>query len=104
MRREDGDIMVVATTNVKTTPKSESLDSISTVTFDFVEIGKMDYNTMTKSGLIASAGKSVYTYDENGDIKWNQERNNDDARKDNSTIQDRIKRYRNSFDEVNVAV
>lgn len=90
IRREDGDVIVCATTNVKTTAKSEALDAISTVTFDFTEIGGLDYNTMEKAGLIASAGKSVYTYDDEGGIKWNSEYNNDGARR----------RYENSFDQV----
>ena len=91
IRREDGDIIVCATHNIKTTPKDESLEAISTVTFDFTEIGKLDYNTMEKAGLIADAGKSVYTYDEDGNIKWNQEYIAEDG-----SIQSRT-RYRNSF-------
>ena len=91
IRREDGDIIVCATHNIKTTPKDENLEAISTVTFDFTEIGKLDYNTMEKAGLIADAGKSVYTYDEDGNIKWNQEYIAEDG-----SIQSRT-RYRNSF-------
>lgn len=73
IRREDGDLLVVATNNVRTEAKAEGLDALSTVTFDFTEIGGLDFNTMDKSGLISSAGKSVYTYDDNGNIVWNQE-------------------------------
>lgn len=91
MRREDGDIMVVATTNVHTTAKAEGLDSISTVTFDFVELGPLNYNTMEKAGLIASAGKSVYTYDDDGNIVWNQEYDANDGSKQAN------ERYRNAF-------
>ena len=82
IRREDGDVMVVATNNVKTTAISESLDSISTVTFDFTEIGKLDYNTMEKAGLIADAGKSLYTYDEYGNIRFTQEPDDSGAETD----------------------
>lgn len=96
IRRDDGDTMVVATTNVKTSPKADGLDAISTVTFDFVEIGNLDYKTMDKAGMIGSAGKSVYTYDDNGDVIWNQER----IALDNSSRSHY--RYRNSF--VNEAV
>lgn len=77
IRRDDGDVIVCATTGVKTSPKSESIDTISTVSFDFTEIGKLDYNTMVKAGMIATAGKSVYTYDDAGDINWNQEYDRD---------------------------
>lgn len=94
IRRDDGDILVVATSNVKTAPKAEGLESISNVTFDFVEIGKLDYNTMEKGGLISSAGKSVYTYDDDGNIVWNQEGVAEDGSKAG------IERYRNSFTPV----
>ena len=46
---------------------------------------------MEKAGLIADAGKSVYKYDEDGNIKWNQEYIAEDG-----SIQSRT-RYRNSF-------
>lgn len=87
VRREDGDTLVVVTYNVRSQALSDSLDSISEVTFDFVEIGGLDYNTMEKAGLISNAGKSVYTYDDFGEIVWTSERVNDGARA----------RYRNSF-------
>lgn len=77
IRRDDGDVIVCATTGVKTSLKSEAIDNISTVSFDFTEIGKLDYNTMVKAGMIATAGKSVYTYDDAGDINWNQEYDRD---------------------------
>lgn len=93
IRRDDGDTIVVATSNVRTTPKAVGLEAISTVTFDFVEIGGLDYNTMEKSGLISSAGKSVYTYDDNGNIVWNQEQDSLDG-----SVMSR-RRYRNSFIE-----
>lgn len=96
IRRDDGDTFVVATTNVRTSPKAIGLEAISTVTFDFVEIGALDYNTMEKSGLISSAGKSVYTYDDNGNIVWNQEQEVLDG-----SIMSR-RRYRNSFAEAGV--
>lgn len=94
IRREDGDIIVVATNNVRTTAKAEGLDAISNVTFDFVEIGALDYNTMDKSGLISSAGKAVYTYDDDGNIVWNQEYQAEDGSKG------ALERYRNSFTPV----
>lgn len=91
VRREDGDIFVVATTNVKSSPKAEGLEAIQTLTFDFVEIGALDFNTMQKGGLISSAGKSVYTYADDGSIIWNQEY----VAMDGS--EDAYRRYRNSF-------
>lgn len=81
IRRDDGDVIVVATNNVRTEPISESLDELSNVTFDFTEIGGLDYDTLEKGGLISNAGKSVYTYDDAGNIVWNSERINDGARR-----------------------
>lgn len=84
IRRDDGDVIVCVTSNVVTTPLADGLDHISTITFDFVEIGELDYNTMDKSGLIASAGKSVYTYGDEyaGDIDYNSEFYNNTRRRD----------------------
>ncbi|KRL07937.1 hypothetical protein [Liquorilactobacillus hordei] len=89
IRREDGDMILCVTLGVKSTPKSTSLDTLADVSFDFTEIGALDYNSMDKAGLIASAGKSIYTYDEFGDVYWNNEPINEDARRE----------YRNSFAE-----
>lgn len=91
IRRDDGDVLVVATNDIKETPKSESVDAISNLTFNFTEIGKLDYDTMDKAGLIAGAGKSIYTFDEFGEVVWDNERVNEDARRS----------YRNSFAEFN---
>ncbi|WP_225415000.1 hypothetical protein [Limosilactobacillus reuteri] len=84
IRRDDGDVIVVATNNVRTESISESVDELSNVTFDFTEIGGLDYSTLEKGGLISNAGKSVYTYDDTGNIVWNSERINDGARRRNA--------------------
>lgn len=68
IRRDDGDIMAVATNDINLQPLSDSFDELSNVTFSFTEVGKLDYNTMEKSGLIATAGLSNFTYDEHGEI------------------------------------
>ena len=46
---------------------------------------------MDKSGLISSAGKAIYTYDDDGNIVWNQETQAEDGSKS------ALERYRNSF-------
>lgn len=68
IRRDDGDIMAVATNDINLQPLSDSFDELSNVTFSFTEVGKLDYNTMEKSCLIATAGLSNFTYDEHGEI------------------------------------
>ena len=70
IRNDNGEMMIVATHGVVTTSKNGGLVDISAVSFDFTEIGKFDYETMSKGGLIGSAGKSKYTFDENGNIEW----------------------------------
>jgi hypothetical protein len=85
IRRDDGDVLVVTTTNIKVTPKSETLDSISNVSFDITEIGEMDFETMDKAGLIGGAGKSIYTFDDFGDTYWDNEPVDPDSRRESET-------------------
>lgn len=70
IRKDDGDIFVVATSNIKSQSKNGKLVDIHEVSFDYTEIGDMNYETMSKGGLIGSAAKSKYTFDENGEIVW----------------------------------
>lgn len=88
IRRDDGDMLVVATNDVTLAPLSDNMDLLSNVTFSFTEIGALDYETMDKSGLIAGASKTSYSYDENGDVIWDTT---------DSTNADARRRYRNSF-------
>lgn len=90
IRNDNGDMIVCATSGVKTNQLSEKLPHLSNVSFDFVEIGTLDYETMDKAGLIAQAGRSLYTYDDFGEIVWSNQRINESARR----------KYRNSFAEV----
>lgn len=70
IRNDNGEMLIVATHNVTTTSKNGSLIDLSAVSFSFTEVGGFDFDTMSKGGLIGSAGKSKYTFDENGDIVW----------------------------------
>lgn len=85
IRRDDGNVMVVAVQNIKETPKSDNLDTISNVSFDFTEIGEMNFETMDKAGLIGGAGKSIYTFDDFGDMYWDNEPVDLDARRESET-------------------
>ena len=89
IRREDGDMIVCSTTDIKASPKGGGLNELSGLSFNYIELGKLDVETMEKSGLIARAGKSLYTYDDFGEIVWSNQRVNDGARR----------KYRNSFAE-----
>lgn len=70
IRNENGEIIIVATYDVKTSSKGGNLVDIHAMSFSYNEIGKLDYPTLSKGGLIGSASKSKYTFDENGEIIW----------------------------------
>lgn len=70
IRKENGEILIVVTTDVKTTSKNGSLSDIHSMSFGYTEIGGLDFDTMSKGGLIAKASKSNYTFDEYGEIIW----------------------------------
>lgn len=81
LRREDGDMIVIAVDTITTTPISDSIEQIQDVGFNFTEIGKLDYTTKEHSGLIARAQMSVFSYDDYGNVVWSDERINEDARR-----------------------
>ena len=70
LRNDNGDIMIIATNNVKSSPKSSTLMDIHGITFDYTEIGKVDSGTLGKVGLLSHGSRGSYTYDENGDVIW----------------------------------
>lgn len=70
IRNDNGQTIVVGTSNVKSTSKNGNLIDLSSITFTYTEIGKLDNETMGKAGLIGTASKSKYTFDENGEIVW----------------------------------
>ena len=70
IRNSNGEVMIIATNNIKTTPKEGFLLDIHSVGFDYTQLGDMDSPTLIKGGLVGSALKSNYTYDENGEIIW----------------------------------
>ena len=73
IRNDNGEMMIVATHTVTTTSKNGSLVDLQAISFGFTEIGGFDFESMSKGGLIGEAGKSKYTYDENGNIIWSLE-------------------------------
>lgn len=71
IRNSNGDMTVAAVHSVTETPREGNLEDLSDISFNYVEIGELEYETMSKGGLIGSAGKSKYTFDEDGEIIWN---------------------------------
>lgn len=89
VRNDNGDMMVVATHNVTTQSKNGNLIDLNAISFQFTEVGELDFQTMSKAGLIGSAGKSKYTFDENGNIVWSLNYLDD--------LENTRREYRNSF-------
>lgn len=92
IRNDNGEMLVIAAHDVQTTSKNGSLVDLSAISFNFTEVGGFDFNTMSKGGLIGQAGKSKYTFDENGDIIW--------AMNFEKEIQTMQRAHRNSFPKV----
>ena len=70
IRNESGEILIVAITDVKTAPKADWLHDVQKVSFNYTEVGKIEGNSLKGMGLIGQAVKSKYTYNENGEILW----------------------------------
>lgn len=70
LRNDNGEVMIIATSGVKSVPKDGRLMDIHSVEFDYTEIGKVNSQTMTSTGLLGDAMKSSYTYDERGEVVW----------------------------------
>lgn len=70
IRDSTGENMIVAVHDVSTKQREGALEDLSDISFSFTEIGEMDYETMSGSGLIGQAGKSRYTFDEDGEVVW----------------------------------
>lgn len=70
LRNDNGDIMIIATSGVESTPMEHQLMDVHSVAFDYTELGKVNSQTLVGTGLVAGATKSSYTYDERGEVIW----------------------------------
>ena len=70
LRNDNGDIMIMATSNVKSSPKSNALMDIQSVSFDYTELGEVHSDTLLRAGLVGVVVESNYTYDEYGNVIW----------------------------------
>ena len=70
IRTDSGEMMVVGVNNIQETPKDGWLQDLSEISFDFVEIGKINGETMVDAGLVGTPNKSKYTFDEFGNVEW----------------------------------
>lgn len=70
IRNDNGNMIVVAVHNVSETSRNGNLIDLNDLSFQFTEIGELDFQTLSKGGLIGTANGSRYTFDENGNIIW----------------------------------
>lgn len=70
LRNDNGEVMIIATSDVKSKPKENQLMDIHSVSFNYTEVGKVDSQTLANTGLLGGAVKSSFTYDERGEIIW----------------------------------
>ena len=70
IRDSNGEMMIVATHNITATSKNGNLIDLYAISFSFTELGEFDVETMSKGGLVGSAGKSKYSFDEFGNVIW----------------------------------
>lgn len=70
IRNDNGEVMVIATSGVKSTPKKGALQNIHDLEFNFIELGELSYSTLSRAGLIGDAVAFNYSFDEDGEIIW----------------------------------
>jgi hypothetical protein len=69
LRMDNGVLMLVITQNAKISHKdSDILRDIASISFDYVEIGNLEYNMLANNDLIAPADLSKFTYDDYGKV------------------------------------
>lgn len=69
-RNDNGDIFIMATSNIKSSPKSPYLPDIQSVSFDYTELGKINSESIVRTGLLGDVVRSTQTFDEYGNVIW----------------------------------
>lgn len=69
LRMDSGVLMLVVAQNAIVTHKEmEALRSLASISFDYTEIGDLNFETMTKSNLVPSGYGAKMTYDDEGGV------------------------------------
>lgn len=69
LRMDSGVLMLVATQNVNVNHKEgDLLRDLASLSFDFTEVGKIDYGMLVKNNLISTANMQKSTFDDYGGI------------------------------------
>ncbi len=69
LRMDSGVLMLIVSQNARATHKDgDLLRDLASITFDYVEIGEINFSSMMKNNLIANAYASKMTFDDFGGI------------------------------------
>ncbi|HDX9663341.1 TPA: hypothetical protein ROX91_002040 [Bacillus cereus] len=68
LRMDSGVLMLVVTHNASLAHMEGSLRDLANISFDFTEIGELDFNNMVKNDLISSAHMQKMTFDDDGGV------------------------------------
>jgi hypothetical protein len=68
LRMDNGVLMLIVTQNATASHKEGMLKDLASLTFDYVEVGEINFGNMMKNDLIPSGYASKMTYDDNGGI------------------------------------
>lgn len=70
LRNSNGELIVASLSEVSTAHREGGLEDLADVSFNYVEIGELDNETMARAGLISSPTKSRYGFDNYGEVDW----------------------------------
>ncbi|MBK1611798.1 hypothetical protein [Bacillus cereus] len=68
LRMDSGVLMLVVTHNASLSHMEGSLRDLANISFDFTEIGELNFNNMVKNDLISSAHMQKMTFDDDGGV------------------------------------
>ncbi|PEN97850.1 hypothetical protein CN553_12500 [Bacillus cereus] len=69
LRMDSGVLILVATQNVSSQHKEGALRDLASVTFDYTEIGELNFSNMLKNDLISTAELGKFTFNDEGEIE-----------------------------------
>lgn len=68
LRMDNGTLMMIVTHNAKASHKGGLLRDLASLSFDYIEVGDIEFNSLMKNDLISPADQHRLTYDDNGGI------------------------------------
>ena len=68
LRMDNGNIMLIQTGNVKVNHKEGNLVGLASISFDYAEMGEMNFQNQLDNGLVSGSHLSKNTFDEVGGV------------------------------------